>query len=142
MLAKLAHRSSAALIGAIALLTGLPPAVAAEEDWKEIASTVRKKVLLKPASVRPHGEFVEAWSRYEYSELQRDVGKVPFRTSNYLTDYDCKGGREMTRRVVSHNGPLEAHDLDLSRRKEWRAVGGPTTVSGIVFKHVCGKAPG
>ena len=142
MLSQFVRRSSGVLIGALALLSALPPAIAAEEGWAEIATTARKKVLLKPASIRPHGEFVEAWTRYEYGELQKDVGKVPFRSSNYLTDYDCKGAREMTRRVVSHNGPLEAHDLDLSRRKEWRAVGGPTTVSGIVFKQVCAKASG
>lgn len=142
MLSQFVRRSSGVLIGALALLSAVPPAIAAEEGWAEIATTARKKVLIKPQSIRPHGEFVEAWTRYEYGELQRDVGKVPFRTSNYLTDYDCKGAREMTRRVVSHNGPLEAHDLDLGRRKEWRPVAGPGTVSGIVFKQVCAKAPG
>ena len=55
------------------------------------------------------------------------------------TRFDCKGAREMTRRVTSHNGPLEVHDFDLSRRNEWRPVAGPTTVSGIIFRKVCGR---
>lgn len=142
MLSHFVRCTSAAVLGALALLATVPPAAAAEDGWKEIATTARKKVLLKPSSIRRHGEFVEAWTRYEYAELQREVGKVPYRTSNYLTDYDCKGVREMTRRVVSHNGPLEAHDLDLSRRQEWRPVGGAKTVSGVVFEQVCAKVPG
>lgn len=122
----------------VASLLASMPARAAE-NWTEIASTPRKKVLLQRDSIRPHGDAVEAWTLYRYDELQTDVGKTPFRTSRYLYDYDCKGAREKMRRVVSHNGPLEAHDIDLSRRSEWKAVGGPTTVSGIVFKNVCAK---
>ena len=129
---------AAAVCTALALMT-LMPAQAAE-DWTEIASTARKKVLLQRESIRPHGDAVEAWTLYRYDELQTDVGKTPYRTSRYLYDYDCKGAREKMRRVVSNNGPLEAHDIDLSRRSEWKAVGGPTTVSGIVFKNVCAGA--
>ncbi|RIX77188.1 surface-adhesin E family protein [Acidovorax cavernicola] len=123
---------------AAATLLAAVPAQAAD-NWTEIASTARKKVLLQRDSIKPHGDAVEAWSMYRYDELQTDVGKTPYRTSRYLFDYDCKGGREKVRRVISHNGPLEAHDIDLSRRGDWKPVGGPTTVSGIVFKHVCAQ---
>jgi hypothetical protein len=128
----------ASACAAAALLTAVPAQAA--DHWTEIASTPRKKVLLQPESVKPHGDAVEAWTLYRYDELQTDVGKTPFRTSRYLYDYDCKGGREKMRRVVSHNGPLEVHDIDLARRSDWKAVGGPTTVSGIVFKRVCALA--
>lgn len=118
-----------------------PPGVAAKEEaWTPVANTPRKKVLLQYASIRPHGPFVEAWSRYDYAELQNDVGKVPFRSSKYLADYDCKGGREKMRRVVSYNGPLEVHDIDLDRHTKWSPVGKPDTVSGIVHEAVCTKA--
>lgn len=123
---------------AVATLLAALPAQSAE-NWTEIASTPRKKVLLQRDSIRPHEGMVEAWTLYRYDELQTDVGKTPYRTSRYLYDYDCKGAREKARRVVSHNGPLEVHDIDLSRHTEWKAVGGPTTVSGIVFKHVCAQ---
>lgn len=128
----------ASACAAAALLTAVPTQAA--DNWTEIASTSRKKVLLQPESIKPHGDAVEAWTLYRYDELQTDVGKTPFRTSRYLYDYDCKGGREKMRRVVSHNGPLEVHDIDLARRSDWKAVGGPTTVSGIVFKRVCALA--
>jgi len=129
------HRAAVLL----ALLAAAPLA-RAEEAWTLIASTATKKVLLQEASIRPHGEFVEAWTLYRFEALQTDVGKTPFRSSRYLYDHDCRGGRERARRVVSFNGPLEAHDLDLSRRMDWTPVGGPTTVSGIVHKRVCAKA--
>lgn len=140
----LQHRAVRALhlvasaCAAAALLTAVPTQAA--DNWTEIASTPRKKVLLQRESIKPHGDAVEAWTLYRYDELQTDVGKTPFRTSRYLYDYDCKGGREKMRRVVSHNGPLEVHDIDLARRSDWKAVGGPTTVSGIVFKRVCALA--
>lgn len=131
----------AAAVSAFALAATLAAMPAhAGENWTEIATTARKKVLLQRDSVKPHGDVVEAWTLYRYDELQTDVGKTPFRSSRYLYDYDCKGGREKARRVVSHNGPLEVHDIDLSRRMDWKPVGGPTTVSGIVFKHVCAQA--
>lgn len=131
-------RLVASACAAATLLMALPAQAA--DNWTEIASTPRKKVLLQRDSIRPHNGMVEAWTLYRYDELQTDVGKTPYRTSRYLYDYDCKGGREKARRVVSHNGPLEVHDIDLSRHTEWKAVGGPTTVSGIVFKHVCAQA--
>ena len=134
----MASRLVASACVAATLLAVVP--VQAAESWTEIASTARKKVLLQRESIRPHGDAVEAWTLYRYDELQTDVGKTPYRTSRYLYDYDCKGGREKMRRVVSHNGPLEAHDIDLSRRSDWKAVGSPTSVSGIVFKHVCSQA--
>lgn len=130
-------RLVAAACAAAALVMAIPTQAA--ENWTEIASTPRKKVLLQRDSIRPHDGAVEAWTLYRYEELQTDVGKTPYRTSRYLYDYDCKGGREKARRVVSHNGPLEAHDIDLGRRSEWKAIGAPTTVSGIVFKHVCAQ---
>ncbi|MDZ4360445.1 MAG: hypothetical protein U1B84_29220 [Variovorax sp.] len=136
--AALALHLVASACAAAALLTALPAQAA--DNWTEIASTPRKKVLLQHESIKPHGDAVEAWTLYRYDELQTDVGKTPFRTSRYLYDYDCKGGREKMRRVISHNGPLEVHDIDLARRSDWKAVGGPTTVSGIVFKRVCAQA--
>lgn len=123
----------------LAAMLAAVPAHAAE-SWTEIASTARKKVLLQRDSIKPHGDAVEAWTMYRYDELQTDVGKTPYRSSRYLYDYDCKGGREKARRVVSHNGPLEVHDIDLSRRMDWKPVGGPGTVSGVVFKQVCALA--
>lgn len=134
------------LVCAACLCAGIaaPPAAAAKEGeggaWTPLATTARKKVLLQYGSIRPHGPFVEAWSRYDYAELQNDVGKVPFRSSRYLADYDCKGGREKMRRVVSSNGPLEVHDLDIDRHTPWTTVGKPTTVSGIVHEAVCARA--
>ncbi len=129
------RRLAVALVTAGSAVAALsaPPA----EGWTEIATTARKQVLLQRDSIRPHGDAVEAWTLYRYDELQHDIGKVPYRSSRYLYDYDCRGGREKPRRIVSHNGPLEVHDIDLGRHSEWKAVGGPTTVSGIVFKHVC-----
>ena len=121
-------------------VSALPEAAAKDGAWTPIASTPRKKVLLQYGSIRPHGLFVEAWSRYDYAELQNDVGKVPFRSSKYLADYDCKGGREKTRRVVSFNGPLEVHDLDIDPHTKWSPVGKPDTVSGIVHEAVCKQA--
>ena len=136
--AVLACRLVASACTAATLLAAVPTHAA--DTWTEIATTPRKQVLLQRDSVKPHGDAVEAWTLYRYDELQTDVGKTPFRTSRYLYDYDCKGRREKMRRVVSHNGPLEVHDIDLARRSEWKAVGGPTTVSGIVFKRVCAQA--
>ncbi len=57
------------------LLASIPTQAA--EDWTEIASTSRKKVLLQRDSIRSHGDAVEAWTLYRYDELQIDVGKTP-----------------------------------------------------------------
>jgi len=130
-------------VGVLALVAAVPCVSAQpqpkQQEWTQLMTTARKKVSLKIPSIRPHGEFVEAWTRYDYFELQNDVGKQPFRASNYLGDYDCKGRREKMRRVVSYNGPLEVHDLDIGRHTQWSPVGKPETVSGAVFEAVCAK---
>jgi len=56
--AVLALHLMASACAAATLLTAVPAQAA--DTWTEIASTPRKKVLLQPESIKPHGDAVEA----------------------------------------------------------------------------------
>ncbi len=91
----------------------LMSAAAQAQSWVSTGATERGELFLDVASIRPHGQFMKAWTRYALKHQATSTGYpvYSYMSSKSLDYYDCKNGSVATKQTIyyadsSGTGPI------------------------------------
>jgi hypothetical protein len=133
--------------GGPAPATGAPASTAAvpaapPADWKSVAKSGNQEVFVDDASIRERDGFVEAVTRYEYSQPQ-PYGRKTFQSARNVYRFDCAGRRIADRENLVYAGPqLSGEKVGDATRSTKNLIWRDTTkgtADGAVAFYVCSK---